>query len=73
MMEHKEIGGFSELTPPERLALISELWESLESEHVPVTSLQRDELDRRLTTLDADRKAGTPWELLRRGMASRYR
>jgi len=36
------------LTPAERLRLIDDLWESLAStpEAVPLTPLQRDELDR---------------------------
>lgn len=46
------------LTPPERLALISQLWDSLEDEQVPLTASQRAELDRRLDTLDQDRRKG---------------
>jgi len=42
------------LTPAERLRLIDDLWESLTStpEAVPLTPLQRDELDRRPDELD---------------------
>jgi len=28
------------LTPPERLALISQLWDSLEDDHLPLTAAQ---------------------------------
>ena len=36
------------LSPPERLALIAQLWDSLEHEQLPLTSPQREELERRL-------------------------
>jgi len=36
------------LTPPERLALISQLWDSLEDGQLPLTAPQRAELDSRL-------------------------
>ena len=52
----------SRLTPQERLDLISELWDSLSSSDVPLTSAQQDELDRRLATFDADRRDAIPWE-----------
>jgi putative addiction module component (TIGR02574 family) len=43
------------LTPPERLALISDLWDSLEEDQLPLTAAQKAELDRRLATLDQGR------------------
>lgn len=46
------------LTPPERLALISQLWDSLEEDHLPLTAAQWTELDSRLATLDEDRRRG---------------
>lgn len=49
------------LTPPERLAVISQLWDSLESDQLPLTAAQQAELDRRLETLDQDRRAGISW------------
>ena len=49
------------LTPPERLALISQLWDSLEADQLPLTAAQQAELDRRLETLDQDRKEGITW------------
>jgi putative addiction module component (TIGR02574 family) len=55
----------SRLTPPERLALISELWDSLESDQLPLTAAQRTELDRRLETLDDDRRQGISWPALK--------
>jgi putative addiction module component (TIGR02574 family) len=54
------------LTPQERLALLEEIWDSLEPEDVPVTDAQRRELDRRLDDLERDRDLGIPWvEVLR--------
>jgi putative addiction module component (TIGR02574 family) len=53
------------LTPSERLALISQLWDSLEDEHLPLTAAQRTELDRRLASLDQDRREGMTWEALK--------
>jgi putative addiction module component (TIGR02574 family) len=53
------------LTPPERLALISRLWDSLESDQLPLTAAQRAELDRRLESLDEDRRQSTAWPALK--------
>ncbi len=49
------------LTPPERLSLISQLWDSLEDGQLPLTVAQRTELDRRLLSLDEDRREGITW------------
>jgi putative addiction module component (TIGR02574 family) len=59
------------LTPPERLALISQLWDSLEDDHVPLTAAQRAELDRRLASLDQDRREGITWEALKTELEGR--
>lgn len=59
------------LTPPERLALISQLWDSLEDEQLPLTSAQRAELDRRLASLDQDRPKGIPWAALKAELEER--
>jgi putative addiction module component (TIGR02574 family) len=53
------------LTPPERLALIAQLWDSLESDQLPLTAAQQSELDRRLETLDHDRRDGIAWVALK--------
>jgi len=59
------------LTPPERLALISQLWDSLDNQQLPLTATQQDEIDRRLATLDADRSEGVTWEALKAELESR--
>lgn len=61
-LNHDEL---SRLRPSERLALISQLWDSLESEQLPLSAAQSDELDRRLATLDADRREGVTWEAMK--------
>ena len=53
------------LTPPERLALIAQLWDSLEHEQLPLTSAQEAELERRLGSLDEDRRNGVTWASLK--------
>jgi putative addiction module component (TIGR02574 family) len=53
------------LTPPERLALIAQLWDSLEHEQLPLTSAQEAELERRLSSLDEDRRSGVTWASLK--------
>ena len=49
------------LTPSERLALISQLWDSLEHEHLPLTSAQESELERRLSSLEENRRDCVIW------------
>jgi putative addiction module component (TIGR02574 family) len=54
-LTHDEL---ARLTPPERLALIADFGTAL-------TTAQRAELDRRLGTLDEDRREGMTWEALK--------
>jgi putative addiction module component (TIGR02574 family) len=49
------------LTPTDRLALIAQLWDSLEHERLPLTSAQEAELEHRLASLDEDRRSGVTW------------
>jgi len=55
----------SRLTRRERLALISQLWDSLDKDHLPLTAAHQTELDRRLETLDEDRREHITWEVPR--------
>lgn len=52
------------LSSEERLRLLEELWESLSAtpDAIPLTRAQREELDRRLDTLDREGPEGIPWE-----------
>jgi putative addiction module component (TIGR02574 family) len=62
VLSHNEL---ERLTPSERLTLISQLWDSLEEDELPLTAAQADELDRRLETLEEDERAGVSWETLK--------
>jgi len=59
------------LTPSERLALISQLWDSLEDDQLPLTAAQQVELDSRLATLDQDRREGITWAALKTELEQR--
>ena len=59
------------LSPPERLALISQLWDSLEHEQLPLTSAQEAELERRLASLDENRREGVTWSALKAELEQR--
>jgi putative addiction module component (TIGR02574 family) len=61
-LTHDEL---TRLTPPERLALISQLWDRLEDDHLPLTSAQCAELDLRLSDLERDRRNGVTWAALK--------
>jgi putative addiction module component (TIGR02574 family) len=50
------------LATEERLSLLSDLWDSLAPEEIPLTEAQRTELDRRLDDLEVDTDLGIPWE-----------
>lgn len=53
---------FSHLSREERLQLIDELWESLETEDVPLTPAQQAELERRLALDEAGAMETFSWE-----------
>ena len=49
------------LSPPERLTLIGQLWDSLDQDDLPLTPAQQSELERRLASLDVDRLEAVSW------------
>jgi putative addiction module component (TIGR02574 family) len=59
------------LTPSERLALIAQLWDSLEQEQLPLTNEQEAELEHRLSSLDEDRRNGVTWASLKAELEQR--
>ena len=61
------------LSSEERLRLLEELWESLleTPEAVPLTTAQREELDRRLDELDREGPTGIPWDDVMKRIRSR--
>ncbi len=56
---------FSHLSPAERLELIGDLWESLDSDDVPVPVDVREELDRRNATFRETKASAVPWAEVR--------
>lgn len=59
------------LSPPERLALIGALWDSMGDPDVPLSAEQRGELERRLASFDDDRTQGVEWEKFKAELATR--
>lgn len=55
---------FEQLSVPERLDLISRLWDSIpdSADALLVPEWHREEIERRLAAADADPAAGIPWE-----------
>ena len=71
LLSHDEL---VRLTPPERLALISQLWDSLEDGQLPLTDAQRAELDHRLAALNQEpsaRSEGVTWAVLKAELEQR--
>jgi putative addiction module component (TIGR02574 family) len=62
-----------QLTPPERLALIAQLWDSLETNDVPLLPSHAAELDRRLAVLDREIGDGFTWSTLKAELEQRCR
>lgn len=62
-----------ELSTEDRLRLLEELWDSLSSDPsaVPLTSAQRQELDRRLDEVEQGKTDGIPWDEVVRQIRSR--
>ena len=59
------------LSPPERIALIAQLWDSLDSDQLPLTAAHQAALERRLTSLDRDRRNGVTWAALKAELEQR--
>jgi putative addiction module component (TIGR02574 family) len=50
---------------PKRIALIAQLWDSLDDDQLPLSGAQQAELESRLTSLDQDRRDGVTWAALK--------
>lgn len=59
------------LSPPERLALIGGLWDSLSDAEWPTSPAQRHELQSRLASFEQDRAQAKSWELFKAELATR--
>lgn len=62
--------GLDRLSVEERLALIGELWDSLDTEP-PLTDAQKADLDQRLAAFQADPKAGSTWDEVKARLKAR--
>ena len=56
-----------ELSVPERIQLVEDIWDSIATipQSVSLTEAQRDELDRRLEDYQAHPEDGSPWETVK--------
>jgi putative addiction module component (TIGR02574 family) len=56
--------GIDRLSVSERILLLEEIWDSISTnpENLPLTEVQKAELDRRLAACEADPEAGSNWE-----------
>ena len=59
------------LSPPERLALFSALWDRLSDADITPSPAQAAELERRLESFERDRAGAVGWEQLKAELASR--
>ena len=66
---------FDALSVPERIQLVEDLWDSIAASEaeVPLSAAQRDEIDRRLESLERDPHAGRPWPEVRARVEERLR
>lgn len=68
MTQHLDPTKLRALPVDERLKLIEDLWDSIDtdSDAVPLPDWHRAEIDRRLDALDGGTSVGAPWEEVRR-------
>ena len=64
----KSVKDILELSVPERIQLVEDIWDSIAEvpESVTLTEKQKDELDRRLEQYHQNPSVGTPWEIVRK-------
>ena len=60
-----------QLNQADRLELMSELWESLETDQIEVTAAERKLLEERLADLREHPDAGRPWEAIEAELRAR--
>jgi putative addiction module component (TIGR02574 family) len=66
--------GIDKMTSDEKIALIEEIWYSLEEEQqqAPITEAQKAELDRRLAAHQENPAAAIPWEQIKADALARF-
>ncbi|MCH7490621.1 MAG: addiction module protein [Gemmatimonadetes bacterium] len=64
---------FRDLSIPERIQLVQDIWDSIaaETEALPLTAEQQEELDRRLEEHRRDPDSAIPWEQVREELYKR--
>lgn len=67
--------GIDKMSIEDRLALVQEIWDSIaaEADQVPLTEVQRKELERRLAAHAADPTNVIPWEEVKARALARAR
>jgi putative addiction module component (TIGR02574 family) len=65
--------GIDQMSIPERLQLVEEIWDSIaaDADAVPLTDAQRQDLERRLAAHEANPKAGSSWEEVKARLRAR--
>ncbi len=63
-----------DLSPPEKLQLVEDIWDDLAASpaDVPVHQWQKDELDRRKDNLKNSASAGLSWDEIKTNIRNRY-
>jgi putative addiction module component (TIGR02574 family) len=63
-----------DLSPPEKLQLVEDLWDDLAATpaNVPVHEWQKEELARRKANLEKNPASGLSWDEVRRRVRKRY-
>ena len=63
-----------DLTPPEKLQLVEDLWDDLAAtpNDVPIHDWQKDELERRKANLLSKPSSGVSWQDVKSRLRSRY-
>lgn len=69
-----EVDSVFDLSPPEKLQLVEDLWDDLASvpSEVPIHDWQKEELARRKANLMSNPATGLSWDEVKRRVRSRY-
>ena len=69
-----EVDSVFDLSPPEKLQLVEDLWDDLASvpAEVPIHDWQKEELARRKANLMSSPATGLSWDEVKRRVRSRY-
>jgi putative addiction module component (TIGR02574 family) len=73
-MATPSISDLLRLSVAERIQLVEDLWDSIaaESDALPLTEAQRQEIDRRLAAHARDPQSAIPWEEVRARLLERF-